>query len=633
LKLGSVGSGSNTPLGTTGGATSVTSGAALDLGGFTLVTAEALTLNGTGVSLGGALMNSGAAATYSGLVTLGSASSIIGGSGTITLSNAGTILGNTFGLTLGGAQGGTVSSIIGTGTGTITKQDAGTWNLSRVNTFTGNTTISGGTLAITGSGQLNSGTYSGAIAVSSGAIFTWSSTANQTFSTLAAGAGTINLNGSSGTVTISTDQEFTGTLNVAQSVIVTGGTNNANTGLGKSDAININNGGTITVSGLLNNVFIGTSSDTVDLTINSGGVLTTSSNNADTPETMHLRPQTLTLAGGTLAWAGTRDTQWGTWNLGTDIIVTQDSTITANKLTINKVSLSLNIAATKTLTISGTIISQAEAIACACDSNALSVNGGAASYTGTVVLSGSNTYKGATNVVQGVLRASNSSALGGTTNGTTVSNGAALQLLGGITIGLEALTLNGTGVSDTGSLRNISGNNTYGGLITLSTNAVRINSDADTLTLNKSTDAITATNINLTIGGSGNTTVSTIISTGSGTLTKDGLGTLTLSGANSYTGATTISAGTLTVSGSLSNSTAVSVSTGATYALGVSDTIGSIAGAGTVSLSSNTLTAGGDNTSTTVSGSITGTGGALTKTGSGTLTLSGANTHTQALQQ
>ena len=65
----------------------------------------------------------------------------------------------------------------------------------------------------------------------------------------------------------------------------------------------------------------------------------------------------------------------------------------------------------------------------------------------------------------------------------TVASGAALELSGGITIGAEALTLNNAGVSSGGALRNISGNNTYQGAITLSTNAVRINSDSGTLTL------------------------------------------------------------------------------------------------------------------------------------------------------
>jgi autotransporter-associated beta strand protein len=57
-------------------------------------------------------------------------------------------------------------------------------------------------------------------------------------------------------------------------------------------------------------------------------------------------------------------------------------------------------------------------------------------------------------------------------------------------------------------------------------------------------------------------------------------------------------------------------------------TLGSIAGAGTFTLTSKALTVGSNNTSTEVSGSITGDGGSLVKVGTGTLTLSGINTYT-----
>ena len=62
--------------------------------------------------------------------------------------------------------------------------------------------------------------------------------------------------------------------------------------------------------------------------------------------------------------------------------------------------------------------------------------------------------------------------------------------------------------------------------------------------------------------------------------------------------------------------------------------IGSIAGSGTYFLGSKTLTVGGNNATTAVSGTIAdggqfgGTGGSLVKTGTGTLTLAGTNTYT-----
>ena len=55
---------------------------------------------------------------------------------------------------------------------------------------------------------------------------------------------------------------------------------------------------------------------------------------------------------------------------------------------------------------------------------------------------------------------------------------------------------------------------------------------------------------------------------------------------------------------------------------------GSIAGAGQYLLGANHLTVGGNNLSTEVSGTISGTGASLEKVGTGTLNLSGANTYT-----
>jgi autotransporter-associated beta strand protein len=115
-------------------------------------------------------------------------------------------------------------------------------------------------------------------------------------------------------------------------------------------------------------------------------------------------------------------------------------------------------------------------------------------------------------------------------------------------------------------------------------------------------------------------------------LSKTGSGTLTLSAASSYAGLTSVNAGTLQagISNAFSSSSAYTVGSGATLDLNsLNQTIGSLAGAGNVTLGSATLTAGRDNSTAirTFSGAISGSGGSLTKTGTDTLVLSGPNTY------
>ena len=208
----------------------------------------------------------------------------------------------------------------------------------------------------------------------------------------------------------------------------------------------------------------------------------------------------------------------------------------------------------------------------------LTVNNGAGD-DGTLILTGNNSYSGVTTLKNGVLNIQHANALGTTAAGTTISSGAALQIQGGIVTAAEALAIDGTGISTDGALRNISGNNTYSGALTINS-ATRINSDSGLLTLDvASGNAITGSNDNLTFGGAGDITVADAIATGSGTLTKDGNGKLTLSGANTYTGATSVTVGKLVVDGSLGG-TAVSVSGGAS--LGGTGSIGNATAGGTL---------------------------------------------------
>lgn len=142
----------------------------------------------------------------------------------------------------------------------------------------------------------------------------------------------------------------------------------------------------------------------------------------------------------------------------------------------------------------------------------------------------------------------------------------------------------------------------------------------------------------LTLAGTGNFSLDTPIS-GTGSLIKGGGGTATIghafgaTGANSYTGTTTVNDGTLILQGgnAIPDAGAVTLAdaTAALIQLNASETIGSLAGGGTiggnVNLQANTLTLSGTNT-TTFAGVLSGTGG-LTRQGGGTLALSGSNTY------
>ena len=520
----------NTALGTGAGGTTVTTNAALQMQGGITVTGEALTLNGTGVSNDGALRNISDNNTWTGAVTLGSATRINSDAGTLTIS--GNIGGNTQNLTVGGAGNTSITGIIGTTSGTLTKDGAGILTLTNANTYTGATTINAGTLAasVLANGSANSsigassnvasnlvisgGTlqYTGG-AVSSNRLFTLGTTGTLD----ASGTGALNLTG-------------TGSMGFVSSGTRTLTLTGSNTGNNTVAAVIGDNGGatSLTKSGSGTWVLSGTNTYTGATTV-SGGILTIGADN------------NLGAAPGS-ATAGSLNLNGGTLQTSANVTLNNNRGIA-----LGASGGTLDVNSGTTLTYGGIIA-------------------GTGSLTkadsGTLVLSGANTYTGTTSISAGVLNIQNNAALGA--GGATVATGAALQMQNNITVTGESLTLNDGGIATDGALRNVSGTNTWTGTVTLGS-ASRINSDAGTLTLS---GAIGGATQNLTVGGSGNTAISGVIGTTTGSLTKEGAGMLTLSGANAYTGTTTISAGVLNIQnadalGTASNTSTTTVANGA----------------------------------------------------------------------
>lgn len=167
--------------------------------------------------------------------------------------------------------------------------------------------------------------------------------------------------------------------------------------------------------------------------------------------------------------------------------------------------------------------------------------------------------------------------------------------------------LDGSGASATAATLAVNASQTVlSGTISLAGNVIIDVTSGSSLTLSGA------------IGGAGAST----------SLTKRGLSPMTLSGASTYVGGTNVLAGNvfLTVANALPATTALDLSAGTAVALqGHDQTIGSLAGAGNVSLGAATLTVG-DATSTTFSGGIGGTGG-ITLVGAGTKTWTGLPNH------
>jgi autotransporter-associated beta strand protein len=268
--------------------------------------------------------------------------------------------------------------------------------------------------------------------------------------------------------------------------------------------------------------------------------------------------------------------------------------------------------------------------------------------SGTLTLSGNNTFSGAVTISDGALRVSHGNALGSTAGNTTIAGAASLgrlEVTGGITVNDDlALAMKfgiGSGSKDpqVPHVQNISGDNTLNGTFTLNSGGTfwTFQSDAGKLTINKTLSASATGGRPILLQGAGDGEIKGSIQNGSGqvALVKSGSGTWTLSGTNTYGQSTTINAGTLKLGGSNAIPSGVGkgdVAVDGTLDLnGNSITINGLSGSGTVDNATGAaiygLSLGDNNRSGTFLGVIKNTSGtlAVSKIGTGTITLSGAN--------
>jgi autotransporter-associated beta strand protein len=500
------------------------------------------------------------------------------------------------------------SSIVnGTGASTLTKVGTGTLVLGSANTFTGAIFINGGTLSVSDNNQLGNAGAATAITINDGATF--QTTADLTIAGSGAASHTFSLTGGNATFDIADAT----TLTLAGVVSGAGGLTLNNTG-----TLRLNAAATLTGP-----VFVGAGATlqggvTAFINAAAGGNLNVASGGV-----VNMNDFTLTVGG--IAGAGSINNNGGT---------------AARILTVGGNN--------QNTTFSGVLSATTSTFL------ALTKNG-----SGTLTLTNQNTYTGATLLNYGSIKFGTNNALANTA--ITIMNAAANGIipavldLDGYNWTSAAITLYGTtstAVSQAAINIGAGGVLTLGGNVTLTVNATAANGfqpafiTGGTIDLSATRTFAIADSIN----AAADLTVTSVISSTAGTfgITKTGAGTLLLTGANTYTGTTTVNGagGVLALggAGTIGVGTNTLTMTAGTLDLnGTNQAVGAFSGAAAGSVRNSaagtlsTLTVGNGTLITSSLGYV-GTlidgGGtlAVVKNGAGILTLTGANTYTGGTQ-
>lgn len=425
---------------------------------------------GTLIFANKASQSSGSAATVSAAGSIGLGVGAVSGdfsdSDVAGLFNSGTLSGfasfsmnAASGVALDTTAGSFTQSTVLTGSRALTKFGDNILTLAGINTYTGVTTISGGTLQLGDGTSGKDGTIASASIVNNGNL-TYNRFGSVTSTAVISGTGSVTKLGA-GIQTLSGTNSYSGATTVTAGILTF-----ANTGArSASTTVTAGPAGTVglgvgavsgdysdaDVAALFNtNTLAGFSLDAasgVALDTTAGNFTQTTALTAARALTK-LGANTLTLTGAN-TYTGATTIAGGTLQIGDGG--------TTGSLSISS-AISGSSGATLAFNRSDAAVQGTDFAAGIGGDLGITKSG-----AGTLTLNAANTYTGETTISGGKIRISNNDALGTTAGRTVIQNGASLELTGGITIA-EAITNQGGGG---GKLNSVSGTNTLTGLITL----------------------------------------------------------------------------------------------------------------------------------------------------------------------
>ena len=619
------------------------------IGGASTLTLAGNTINGT-AGLGLLVDNTSAfTLTINCPLLLGATQSWANNSSNL-LTIGGAVNLSTFGLTVNGSGSTTISGAI-SGTGSLTKSGSGVLTLSGSSSYSGGTTINGGTLKISSSANL--GSVVAALTINAGTL------------EIAAGFSTLrdfSLENSSSTIQIDASQ----TCTISGIVSGSGALNKTGSGTLVLSGLDTFSGGTVVSAGTLQLGIVNSLLSTGSLLV-SGGTLDLQSFNQSvgtvtltsgtiSSSTGVLTGSSFALQSGTIGAiiAGTGSVTKST----SGTVVLSGGNLYTGATLVNAGTLQINTNGALGTTLNGTTVASGAALKLNnvnySTAEPLTLNGSGISGGGALTNSGTSTFAGAITIATN----STISAGGGVLSltGGISKNGTTLTLAGGGTIYIKTtgitgalpnsdLVIDGTTVElDTASTYNGPTTIQNSGTLRLGASNVLPSSPQTDLTVNSSSvfdlnsysdgvasltgdstaiikNSVASSTSTLTVHpGSGSTTFAGVIAgTNGGTrgdiaLVKTGNGTLVLTGANTFSGSTTISGGTLTLAdttgSALGSTSSITVNSGGTLLLGASNQINNSAG---ITLAGGTFSKGNYSEGTASSVGM----GALTLTASG----------------